>query len=171
VVKDKVFVWGGCRNKAVSRYLIQACNDCYCYTQGAWKQISQKGRVPQARESQAAGVLNNRYIMIYGGAKDYPLNDFHIFDTEDSTWYGLTRLEGDPFPLRDGSTMSVVKGSVVYLFGGKNDKDQYTNSMYRVILDNYQFEKRAPPPILKVEEVKCKGKLPRARSDHCAVVF
>lgn len=77
---------------------------------------------------------------MYGGLRDpQSFNDFHVFDTEDSTWYELNRVEGGPFPIREGATLSVVKGTDAYIFGGRDNNEKYCNDLFRLTLENYQF--------------------------------
>nr|ACN40204.1 unknown [Picea sitchensis] len=107
--------------------------------QGKWLQANQKEGGPKARSSHAVAVVGKK-AYVFGGEVEprVPVDNLmHVFDLEDNSW-SVAEAKGDAPPPRVGVTMVPI-GSVIYLFGGRDQSHKELNHFYSFDTDSCQW--------------------------------
>jgi N-acetylneuraminic acid mutarotase len=70
--------------------------------------------IPEERQGHSAVPLDDRYIIIYGGSKEFNIyNDIWAFDTHTNIWRYLGST-----PVHSEGHRAVIKGRTMFIFGG-----------------------------------------------------
>lgn len=112
-VKDHLFVFGGQLESGPSNELWT-----FCIQTSKWNLIEQEGHVPSPRSGHAAVLLDDRYMLIFGGYNgEKHLSDMFVLDTEAMSWEQKTLPLGHPLG-RSAHALSLVGEERVYMTFG-----------------------------------------------------
>ncbi|QDZ23299.1 hypothetical protein HOP50_10g58370 [Chloropicon primus] len=112
-VKDQLYVFGGQKEEG-------PCNDLWTFSiqTRAWTLINQQGAVPSPRSGHSCVLVEDRYILLFGGYNgDKHLSDMYMLDTDSMQWEQKSLPLGHPLG-RSAHQMSLVGGTRVYMTFG-----------------------------------------------------
>jgi len=114
LVGTKVYIFGGGHS-----YPPIKSNTTWTFDTVAhkWEKVECIGNPPTARSDHSVAVVGKK-LYYFGGSDQTvtPLNDLHVFDTENLTWSEVVAKGTAPSP-RSGHS-SVAMGNKVYVYGG-----------------------------------------------------
>lgn len=151
-------------------------NDIFAFnfTFRSWNKVNATGDIPLPREGHSAGVLNDRYIFIYGGWNGKMIyNNYYLFDTITNIWRKVEPEDPNQEPLiRESHSCSVIKDHF-YIFGGQGvnvkKKENYLNDFYRGKLN---FHKNMEKITCKWEKILAKNNAsPPHRTSHSSCSY
>ena len=138
LVENDIFIYGGTDGeKPKSEDLFR-----YDLNTSCWDRINATGDLPIGREGHTACILQDKYMVIYGGwgPKEDILTDVHCFDIETKKWSQVNKKLGpDPKP-RESQGSCAIK-DYIYIFGGQGSNETIGDFTYEVYLnDLYRFK-------------------------------
>lgn len=97
------------------------------------------------RRCQHSSFIYNNNLYVYGGVDigEGRMNDLHrmnIENLEDLKWEEIKSSGASPEPVSGQS--SIIVENKLYMFGGENSRQQATNNLYILDLDQLKWEKR-----------------------------
>lgn len=162
VVKDSsIYIFGG-------NWGFNFVNDFYEYkiTNNTWNEvnISESSAKPSARHSHMAVVFED-FMYLFGGIDaSKPKNDFFMFNFRTSKWTELKHKEEDCWPKPRYNSLITVKGNKLFLYGGTDGKQVFTDLLYFDLLtmkwgliDYFQDEVRCRIILNRFQSTRCKS--------------
>ena len=87
---------------------------------GHWEGVVTHGTPPLPRQAMGCAIADQRYVFIFGGVHNTPLNDLHRLDMADLHWSGdwLPSPSSIEPSGRYSCTLSAVSNDLLFLYGG-----------------------------------------------------
>lgn len=133
VFKDSMIIFGGFSNGLPT-------NDCYEYkfSKKRWKKLECGGDIPESRLHHTA-VVHKSTMIVFGGWNgiDY-FNDVCVLSLGINRYWKTPHCSGDIPEKRYGHS-SVVFKDKMYIYGGKDVNERYSNELYELNLLDYKW--------------------------------
>lgn len=135
---DWLVIFGGCEGGDDDT---ESFNDICIYdTKGkAWSFPQCRGKLPTGREGHAAGMVNDHYMLVYGGNSSRLYNDVYVLNLKNFIWIELTVSGTSPGP-RESMAYTTLR-NMLFIFGGNSSasataepQDEFNNDLYSVSL-------------------------------------
>ena len=124
--------------------------------------------IPSPRDGHCVALVNNYYMMVYGGLdeNEKDISTIHLFDLRNNIWI-LARSIGDEPKLRDSQSCTMINNTG-YIFGGQGEDDQRFNDMYQLNFDIDESMQKFDA-VWSLE--KTNGKKPPVRTSHSCIGY
>ena len=134
-----------------------------------WNKITSEGKEPGPVSGHFSLLLNNRYMIIYGGINDKnEINkDIFVYDIDINKW-SKYEIEEKYNKYKYGQSHCVID-DIMYLFGGKNiNNKEYSSELYTLKFD----VKKDSKPNINLSLIKTVNDLrPKERAFHTCVSY
>ena len=123
---------------------------------------------PSPREGHCVALVNNYYMMVYGGLdeNEKDINTIHLFDLRNNIWI-LAKSVGEEPKLRDSQSCTMINNTG-YIFGGQGENDERFNDMYQL---NFDIDETKQKYEVKWSQEITKGIKPSVRTSHSSVGY
>ena len=171
LVGNSVYVYGG--SDGVSKKSDELMR--YDLSNNSWESVNVEGDKPSGREGHTACILQNRYMVVYGGwgPSEDILTDVHCYDIERNRWSVVNKRSG-PDPKPRESQASCAIGDYIYIFGGQGDNETINDFNYEVYLNDlfrFKLEVEDNKFYSVWEELKPTGPKPTKRSSASVCTY
>lgn len=168
----------------------------FSFEQRKWSKIlytndtTDNTSIPCPREGHCVAIINNLYMMIYGGVdeNENDLDSIHLLKLDNIsqssnssstnnngnnvqqnlTWLSLTAIKGKAPSLRDSQSCTSFNNNTCYIFGGQGIDDKRFNDMHKL---TFNINETTNTYEATWELLDIKGQLPPNRASHSAVAY
>ena len=137
--KDEMIIFGGSGSG-------KKLNDMWIFNfeTKKWNKIaySNTDTVPSPRDGHCVALINNFFMMIYGGMDeaDKDMNDIYLFDLRNNIWIQAETSGHEP-QIRDSQSCTMINNTC-YVFGGQGENDERFNDMHQLAFNINESDKK-----------------------------
>ena len=138
------------------------------WTKVPFNNSSNVSSIPSPRDGHCVALVNNYYMMVYGGLdeNEKDISTIHLFDLRNNIWI-LARNVGDEPKLRDSQSCTMINNTG-FIFGGQGEDDERFNDMYQLNFDIDESMQKFDA-VWSLE--KTNGKKPPVRTSHSCIGY